>query len=172
MPLTNWCLPKDRIRLGHSHQACSRQSTGQGAASQAHPRNNPGNNPMGTHLGSAAACAREPQAACAWKQRQARVRYTPGREWYMSVWGCSVRPLGITPGGPERQAPSCLGGVASSTRADQRHCCTAKHNSSKPSPFGSFSSFSGVVRPCRCRPFCAYCSAANLRTCALQGRNG
>lgn len=42
----------------------------------------------------------------------------------------------------------------------------------QPSPLGSFSSFSGVVRPCRCRPFCAYCSAANLRTCVVQGRSG
>lgn len=45
VPLTNWCLPKDRIRPSHSHQACSRQSTGQGAAPQVHPRNNPGHTP-------------------------------------------------------------------------------------------------------------------------------
>lgn len=100
------------------------------------------------HLGTAAPRAREPQAACSTLSggnTAAHGRSSQRGSRHQASKGKQCSLLGIvTQTTPQQTAPA--------------------------TPLGSFSSFSGVVRPCRCRPFWVYCSEANLRT--WQGSTG
>lgn len=68
--------------------------------------------------------------------------------------------------------PAHQPGLSRAPRAGSSHTCAPLRRAprKRSRPFSSFSSCSGVVSGCRCSPFCAYCSAANLRTCG--GRAG